>query len=163
MARRGRPKSNRPAIDLGTPELIRKRMHIAPADATLSTTPLDALKSRGQISDEAYTAACYFHALRKMVFGKAHPAAIDLTAVSSGGMPEELDTATAERRYREACNAVKQQGRQVLDALENLVVHERWPEWMFSGRGKTSPDKNKLMLSLAALLGWYRGRQRAVA
>lgn len=163
MAKRGRPKSSRPAIDLGTPELIRKRMHISPADATQSTSPLDALKSKKIVSEEAHTAAVYFNGLRKLVFGKAHPAAIDLTAISSGGMPEELDAATAERKYREACNFVKGQGRQAFDALENLVVHERWPDWMFAGRGKRHAGQDHFMRGLGALHGWYRGRSRKAA
>jgi hypothetical protein len=159
-AKRGRPKSNRPKVDYGTPELIAKRMSVTPMDATQSTSPLDALRAKGLLSDEAYTAACYFGALRKLVFGRAHPRAMDLTAVSRGGVPVELDVATAERKYRDACAAVHGHGRPALDALENVVVHERWPVWMFSGRGKRAPEQRHFEVGAAALLGWYRGRRR---
>ncbi|MBX7200324.1 MAG: hypothetical protein K1X51_13235 [Rhodospirillaceae bacterium] len=157
----GRPKLNRPAIDTGTPELTARRLAIAPGNATLATAPLDALKARGAeaISDEAYAAACYFAALRKLVFGKAHPRALDLTAVSRGGLPEELDVAGAERKYRDACNYVRGQSRQAFEALENLVVHERWPDWMFAGRGKREPGQRHFEVGAAALLAWYRGRR----
>jgi hypothetical protein len=158
-AKRGRPKSDRPKYDYGTPELIAKRLSMAPRDATQSTAPLDVLKARGLLSDEAHTAACYFAALRKLVFGKAHPQALDLTAVSTGGVPEELDVATAERKYRAACAAVRGHGPQALDALENLAVHERWPAWMFAGRGKRAADQRYFEVGAAALLGWYRGRR----
>jgi len=165
MARsRGRPRLDRPKHDYGTPELIKHRITMAPKDATRSTTPLDVCLSRGIISDEAHAAATYFCALRKIVFGKAHPPAIDLTAATRGGMPDELDTADAEGKYREACAAMKCQGRASLDAVENLVIHERFPDWMFSyGKGALDPDRRKFGLGVAALLGWYKGRQRRAA
>ncbi len=158
--RGGRPKSNRPLIDTGTPELMARRLAISPRDASLATAPLDALKARGAeaISDEAYSAACYFAALRKLVFGKAHPQALDLTAAGRGGMPEEMDTAGAERKYRDACNYVRGQSRLAFEALENLVVHEQWPQWMFAGRGKRDPAQRNFEVGAAALLAWYRGR-----
>ena len=162
--RRGRPKLNRPAIDTGTPELIHKRMMASPMDATLSTNPLDVLKSRKIISDEAHGAASYFAALRKIVFGKAHPGAIDLTAISSVGMPNELDRADAEIKYRDACNAMKAMSRASLGAVENLVVHERWPSWLINWtRGTQSREYHHLSAGIAALLGWYKGSMRKVA
>lgn len=163
MAKRGRKPLNRPKFDTGTPELIMKRAATAPTDPTLSTNPIDALKARKLISDEAHSAAVYFNALRKLVFGKAHPGAIDLTAVSGGGMPEELDIATAERKYREACDTMKGISRQSLDAVENLVVHERWPAWLVSRPGKGGRDRMHFTAGLSALLGWYRGRERKKA
>lgn len=171
--RRGRPPTNRPRFDVGTPELIAKRMAALgpqrydakgkpiPPDDTLSTTPLDVLKARGIISDEAHGAACYFAALRKMVFGKAHPGAIDLTAIS--GMPNEFDRADAESKYREACTWMKQQSRASLDAVENLVIHERWPRWMTVNGSKSGRDYQHFSLGIASLLGWYKGSQRRAA
>lgn len=133
-------------------------------DATLSTNPLDVLKSRKIISDEAHGAASYFAALRKIVFGKAHPGAIDLTAISSVGMPNELDRADAEIKYRDACNAMKAMSRASLDAVENLVVHERWPSWLINWtRGTQSREYHHLSAGIAALLGWYKGSMRKVA
>jgi hypothetical protein len=160
--KRGRPKSDRPKTDVGTPELIAKRMAASPTDATLSTTPLDVLKARQVISDEAHSAATYFAALRKIVFGKAHPGAIDLTAVS--GMPQEFDRADAESKYREACVWMKQQSRASLDAVENLVVHEIWPSWMKTNNyGRHVQGYKRLSLGLGALLSWYKGHQRKAA
>lgn len=164
MAKTGRPKSTRPKHDYGTPELVLKRITMAPNDPTLATTPLDALKARKQISDEAHSAAVYFNALRKMVFGKAHPSAVDLTAISAmGSAPDELDRADAEQKYRDACAAMKCQSRQALDAVENLVVHERWPTWLYEGRGTRDSGQRHFSVGIAALLGWYRGRERKAA
>lgn len=163
MSKRGRPRTNRPSTDFGTPELIAKRIAASPADTTLSTTPLDVLKARKLISDEAHGAATYFCALRKMVFGKAHPGAIDLTAVSSGS-PHEFDRADAEIKYRDACNAMKAISRASLDAVENLVVHERWPSWLLKwARGTQPRDYHHFSVGVAALLGWYRGAFRKAA
>lgn len=165
MAKRGRPRLDRPKNDTGTPELIHKRMMASPIDPTLSTTPLDVLKARNIISDEAHGAASYFAALRKIVFGKAHPGAIDLTAISAlGNTPEEFDRADAETKYRDACGAIKAISRASLDAVENLVIHERWPEWL-SARTRSKQPRDYLHFStgLGALLGWYRGAQRRAA
>jgi hypothetical protein len=137
---------------------------MAPRDATLSTTPLDVCLTRGVISDEAHAAATYFNALRKLVFGKAHPPAVDLTAASRGGLPDELDLPAAEENYRQAWASMKAVSANSFWAVENLVVHERWPKWLLTeGRGKLDPDRNKFCLGIAALLGWYKGRQRKAA
>lgn len=161
MAKRGRPKKpSRPLIDEGTKELREKRMFISPQDQTLTTNPLDALLARRMISDEAYSAAGYFAALRKLVFGKAIPPAIDLNA-TSGGEPDEFDGGKAEGRYRDACAAMNRVSRGSRDAVENLVVHERWPSWMFAvHRGGHTVDRRKFGEGMAALLGWYQGRRR---
>lgn len=163
--RGGRPKSTRPRTDLGTPELIAKRIALSPSDPTRGTTPLDVLKTRGPdvLSEESYSAASYFAALRKIVFGKAHPAAIDLTATTHGRLPEEFDSADAERRYRQACNYVRGQSRMAFEALESLVVHEQWPAWMFAGRGKRDTAQRHFEVGIAALTAWYRGRTRKAA
>lgn len=164
MAKRGRPKLNRPRVDYGTPESIRKRMHISPSDATLSSCPLDAVKSRRIISDEAYASAVYFASIRKRVFGKAIPPAMDLTAVS--GRPTELDEKQFKHHfteYRDACNAMKAQGRSAFDAIENLVIHERWPRWLNKAQGMTDSTQKHFQLGAAALLGWYKNKDRKAA
>lgn len=164
-SRRGRPKIDRPKIDLGTPELQAKRLAASPHDATLSTTPLDVIKARGIISDEAHTAATYFAALRKIVFGKAHPGAIDLTAISGiADLPDEKRSAETERLYRDACSAMKHYSRAAFDAVENLVIHERWPAWLTARTKAQQPrDHARFTLGIAALLGWYKGHHRKAA
>lgn len=164
MAKRGRPRLNRPTVDRGTPELQYKRLVTSPIDPSLSTTPLDVLKARTIISDEAHSAATYFCALRKIVFGKAHPGAIDLTAVSAFGGADEPDRADAEIKYRSACTAIKAINRASLDAVENLVIHERWPEWLVARTRSAQPrGYHHFSLGIAALLGWYRGSMRRAA
>lgn len=165
MARkRGRPRNDRPRFDLGTPELMLKRMMISPNDPTRATTPLDACLARGVISDEAYSAACFFAAIRKNIFGKAIPPAIDLTAVSRASRPDEQEDGNDLDNYGQACATMKAINRRSFDAVENLVVHERWPDWMFKGSvGKRADERKIFCLGIAALLGWYKGSRRKAA
>lgn len=159
--KRGRPPLNRPRVDYGTPETIKRRMSISPSDPTQATNPLDALRARRLISDEAHAAAIYFAGIRKRMFGKAIPPCMDLTAVSGG--PTEFDdkeAARSELEYRDACYAMRAQGRASYDAVENLVIHERWPEWVGSSN---SLRQTKFMVGLAALLGWYKNKDRKAA
>lgn len=158
MAKTGRPKSIRPKFDYGTPELIAKRMMISPRDTTLSTCPLDVMKAKDIISQEAYDAAVYFVGLRKRMFGKAHPSAIDLLAVS-GGRPDEADDALAERKYREACAAVRRFGAKTFNCLEDVLIHERTPDWIHF-RQSSHWERRLVLLGISALLGWYRERPR---
>ena len=87
--RAGRPRINREMKDSGTPELIMKRLQSS-KDPTMSTCPIDVLLSRGDISQETHSAAVYFAGLRKRIFGKATPGAIDLLSTSHG-RPDELE------------------------------------------------------------------------
>jgi len=176
--RRGRPPLNRPAIDLGTPELVHKRALMAgpprvttgsdgknkkvEPDMTMTTRPIDVLKENGTISEEAHQAAERFAALRKKIFGKASPGAIDIGAVSRGRPDEDDDTAEAEAKYREACLAIKHYSRSVFDAVENLVIHDRWPRWMFELNADRA-DREKATLGLAALLAWHKNTARKKA
>lgn len=144
--------------DTGTMQLIIKRAAMSPADPTRATCPIDVLHSRQWISDEAYDVACYFRDLRHAVFGKAHPGAVDLLK-TSGGRPDEYDGAQAESRYRAACRAVNGYGRQCLDALENVVVYERFPAWLCKGHGNDHA-RLKFTTALGALLAWRRGARR---
>lgn len=180
QVKKGRPKLDRPRQDYGTPEAQLKRIAavggspLAAAylgdgtvvryvettgrDPALATCPLDALLARGIITSEAHAAAGYFVTLRKMVFGKASPQAVDLLK-TSGGPPNELDLPDGENRYREACTAIKRQGGETFKVTERVLVHEDWPGWIKIPRS-TQWERRLLLLGIAALLGWYRGDRR---
>jgi hypothetical protein len=162
-SRRGRPRLDRPRHDYGTPELVMKRMHIAPNNPIQATNPLDACLAKGIISDEAYNAACYFAAIRRNVFGKAIPPAIDLTAISIASVPTENSDASHEANYRDACAAMKGYSRKAFDAVENLVVHERWPSWLAYRNGPRVSEQAAFCLGMAALLGWLKSSRRKSA
>lgn len=162
IRKRGRPRLDRPSKDEGTPELIIKRVHLSPANPAMSTRPLDVLLSRDMISQEAHAAATYWLALRKIIFGKATPGAVDLLR-TNGPVPEEADDKKLrewEDAYRNACLALKRQGGRTFAVTEDILVHERWPEWIQIPRS-THWERRLLLLGIAALLGWYRGKERS--
>jgi len=160
----GRPKNKpRPSIDLGTPELIMKRTQISPEDATLASCPLDAIKAlrydkvHPVISLDAYNAACAFRATRQNVFGSPHPKAMDLLH-ATGGEPTGGD-ATDEAEFRRACDMLKSHGRGVFDAVDNVIIHERYPGWLKGKQSAHCPDRKKFMLGLSVLIKWAKTRR----
>lgn len=156
--RKPKPKMDR---DYGTPEIIAKRAAISQGDPTLSTCPLDALLSRQIISPEAHAAAVHFRSCRQVTFGSPHPKAVDLNLIS--GSVGDYDEQRAEDQYRDACSYLKSRARRLLDILENLVVHERWPTWLSKNYGGDQWDRARTGEAFATLLAWYAGRQRKAA
>jgi hypothetical protein len=151
----GRPRKNLPDIDTGTPELMAKRLAMA-SDPTLSTCPLDLALSKGFIDRDQHTAAGYYAACRALVFGSPHPKALDLLRTS--GADTIPNASQAETKYRNACEDLRARGPGVLDAMENFVVHERFPVWLLRGRPDRARDR--VMEGFAVLMDWYRGRRR---
>lgn len=170
----GRPRTDRPAIDLGSPELLMKRASLAGPpikeivdgkevtflpDPAMTTCPIDILLTKRLISPEAYSAAVHFRACWLMIFGSPHAKAIDLTHVTG---PERLgDIERATEAYRGACETLRKFSVQHLDAVENLVIHERTPPWMRVTGGPHSHHRKRFMEGLACLLGWHQGKARA--
>lgn len=62
--RRGRPKSTHDKKDLGTPELIYKRM------MDYTTEPIDLCLKKGLITTDQHNSGIYFRVLYRIVFGK---------------------------------------------------------------------------------------------
>ena len=151
--RGGRPRQQRRDVDAGTPELIAKRAAVS-RDPTLSTCPVDVMLSRRLIDSDIHLAAGYFAACRALVFGSPHPRALDLLRVSgSASIPNASE---AEARYRRACAMLRQRGAAVLNAVEMLVVHERFPAWLAANEPCRARDLT--MNGLTTLYDWYRGR-----
>jgi hypothetical protein len=153
----GRPRSARNDADLGTPELIAKRIILA-SDPTLSTCPLDVALSWGVIDRDQHTAGGYFAACRALVFGSPHVKAMNLLRVS--GADTIPNTSVAEARYRVACEDLRRRGPGVLETVEDFIVHERFPAWLTQRAADRA--RAKTLEGLAVLLDWYRGRRRGV-
>jgi hypothetical protein len=159
--RAGRPKAPpKPKIDLGTPELQRKRMLIVgtkpddPRDMTLSTCPLDALLARCMISEEAHAAGVYFRACRLRALGSPHPKALDLLQVQGAAFTGP--TSAAESNWREACELLRRRGAHILSAVESIVIHEQWPWWMSARKGKHPKDRRLFGIGMGELLAWHK-------
>lgn len=161
MAKRGPKPKHRPIRDEGSPELILKRLTISPSDATMSTCPLDVMLTRGIIVPEAHAAVAYFLGLRKLMFGKAQPGAIDLLAVSgrSADLLDDKEMAKVERKYRDACSSIQRFGGRTLSVFEDVMVHGRWPEWIAIPKS-THWERRLVLLGVSALLGWHQEAKR---
>ena len=73
MRKRGRPKIEKPTIDLGTPELIMKRLMGETAEA------LDLCYERGIISKEQHWCGIHFRWLYTLRYGAPGVRAVDTT------------------------------------------------------------------------------------
>lgn len=132
MAKRGRPRKNRPDIDYGTPELRAKRLAlVGKADTAFAEHPLGILFARGYLSADheqsrrMYVAGMEFGVLWGRVFKP--PFAESLLAYytrgGDGAAWDEDTIAEAEIRLRRVATFLKE--RQVYDALVNTVIYRR--------------------------------------
>ena len=151
----GRKRSSNPKVDLGTSEAITKRLALVPNAPALSTCPIDVLLAREDISREAHSAAMHWAELRRLIFGLAHPRAVNLNRI--GGVVESMETGEINAQYMAGADAMRAASPQSLIAVESLVVHEKVPEWMRTGETNTL-DRRMFSRGLAALVGWYRNR-----
>lgn len=126
--RGGRPRNNKSAVDLGTPELVEKRLALSKTDPTLSSCPLDVAFAKKFITLAQKDAAEHFLACRAIKHGSPHPRAVDCSRVSFG--ESEKVNPGAEAAYQEACEALKRQSRSTLDAILNVLVYQCYPEWL---------------------------------
>lgn len=132
MAKRGRPKTDRPNIDCGTPELVAKRALLTGgADPSYAEHPLGILYVRGYLSDDheqsrrMYTAGMEFGILWGRVFKPPFAQSLMAQFVSGGdgGIWDETATAESEARLKRVVAFLKE--RAVYDALVNAVVYRR--------------------------------------
>ncbi len=133
--RRGRPRSDRPATDLGTPEQQARRAGLAGGgDPALTEYPLGLLLLRRLIGGEEHEAGCYY----AFLYGRSI-AATQLTtnrlyhqlAMYADGrdLSDEMQ-AHVESLYRKGKNRLLAAGRRICDATENIVVFGRTPRFL---------------------------------
>lgn len=122
----------------------------------LTTCPLDVLRTRGEISLEQHNAAINFAGVRKHVFGKASPGAIDLLAVigAAGDIVEDPKEAKKrEAAYRRACEMLLSRGTLVFKITEGIIIHHEWPKWISIPNSKHH-ERLHLMTGLDTLVSW---------
>ncbi|MGB1540004.1 MAG: hypothetical protein ACPG80_03505, partial [Rickettsiales bacterium] len=103
--RKGRPKSQLHGKDLGTPELIRKRMENATAEM------IDSLLEKQLISPAQHKSALRFRWLYTLRYGTATISAMDMET-DKGRMTMPYDPKWRQEReqeYKEACNLLNKQ------------------------------------------------------
>lgn len=167
MAKKGRPKLARPAIDRGTPELQARRARLVrQGDQSLASYPLGVLLANDDIGEDAHQAACRYAWLYGFVFGRTGPAA-RAWAGAPADEPREFPEALAaeiEADFRAAANLLAENpaGKR---ALEEIVIFNSEPRWMRPvapgladvAAGKAFHD------ALAALVRHFRRRAAAEA
>jgi len=129
-----------------------------------TSCPIDVLLLRGWLTQDEHTACVLFAGVRKILFGKPTPPAIDLTRATGGGAPEEISVPKAERAYRYACAKLMSAGGEVFKLIENVVVHEQmpsnWRHWIRMPR-KDTKDCQAIAMNkgMAALTAWAASRK----
>jgi hypothetical protein len=130
--RRGRPRQDRPSVDLGTPEQQARRAALANgADPAMSEYPLGLMLARRLISPEQHEAGCRYGHLYGRVIGKGDLSCAAIYArlaaeVSTGALDiDEAREAREQAMFRLGKNRLLAAGRRVCDATENIVVFGR--------------------------------------
>jgi hypothetical protein len=140
QGRRGRPSSDRPIIDRGTPELQAYRERLAGGgDPVLTEYPLGLLLARGLVSREQHEAGCYYAFLYGRSIGRTQVNCSYLFGAQAAGYADrhdltEADLAKIQALFRQGKNRLLAAGRRVCDATENLTVFGRAPRFLDAGR-----------------------------
>ena len=173
--RRGRPRQDRPAVDLGTPEQqARRTLLVVDGDPSLSEYPLGLMLARRLIGPEQHEAGCHYGFLYGRAVGKGDLscAAIyaRLAAEVRPGAPEpnEAREAREQAMFRLGKNRLLATGRRVCDATENLVVFGRPARFLdvhdrrgAAARRGDAADLAAVLAGLDALVACYgRGASR---
>ncbi len=124
-SRRGRPKSNRPLIDTGTPETVMKRL------LGLTTEALDLCRERGIITDKQHWCGIHLRWLYTLRSGVPGVRAHDISVTGNEGQkPVDYDDplwrAAREKEYNTAINTLTQSGHALL--LINLCIYNEMPK-----------------------------------
>lgn len=160
-SRRGRPRSERPAVDLGTPELRARRRARMPTqrpnwpepDTNATENALGILLWQGILHSD-YTAAKRMHDAGITFCGwwvLVHPATFlkgSLAHIVLGTL-SDIDTAAAEARLKSAAMYLAKD-RAVLDAVINTCVYQRI----------NMRQIEKLRAGLCRLVEWQRAREK---
>lgn len=125
--RRGRPKTNRPVVDTGTPETVMKRL------LGVTTEALDLCLERGIITPEQHWCGIHLRWLYTLRHGVPDIRATDLSNI--GGCeykPIEYDDplwrAEREKEYNNAINLLAKTGHAIL--LINLCIYNERPKFL---------------------------------
>jgi hypothetical protein len=142
--KRGRPRVDRPATDLGTPELQARREALARGgDPALAEHALGIMLARALISTEQYEAGCYYAALyaRAVERPNLSVAALYRRLLGESGRGRDIEEADLEKTqmlYRKGKNSLIAAGRGIAAATENIAVFGRPSRFLFGPRNAAS-------------------------
>ena len=150
MAKRGRPKKDRPLRDKGTPEQqIRRLILVNGGDPTLSTTPLDIMHARQIIEPEQYNAGLTYWYLHTKVFGKPFPESNTgklLSPIRGRSMEEGEKRKDVHNNivYTECRKyIIKEVGRRVYGLMRDVIVFFEHPAYLKYSKKKRRDSYHK--------------------
>ena len=153
MAKRGRPKKNKPERDKGTPELQFKRLQLVRGgNPNMSTSPLDILCERKIIGLDQYNAGLTFWFLHMKVFGKPFPQSNTgkllspvrgrLLITNPSRRDEEIYYIYNECRK----NIIKQCGQSGYKILSDILIFHENPPYVYYTEIKTRDTTHKRVI-----------------
>jgi hypothetical protein len=159
--RRGRPRSEQPAIDQGTPELRARRAALAGGgDPALTESPLGLMLARGLVTPQQHEAGCYYAFLYRRTIGRTQIASDRVyarIAAGAGGEPgggplSEGAQVRMEGLFRLGKNRLLAASRRICDATENLAVFARPPRFLDTGGRRPASARRADATELEAVL-----------
>lgn len=140
----------RPRKDLGTPEVIAKRLALVgpgnsdrPPDPALAHYPLGVAFARGIVTSEQHQAGLDYALAFAVAIGRpamgAGRALARFMADDRGAM-DDADRERLTTDWRAYGDALLAHSRAVKDTLENVVVYERLPAWLLPGHVEAPSD-----------------------
>lgn len=122
--RRGRPKSERPKFDTGTPETVMKRLQGTTSEA------LDLCLERGIINKRQHWCGVHLRWLYTIRYGAPSVSAVQLCYYDGGkGRPEDESwRMQREKEYNDAISQLAKVGQSLL--LLNLCVYNERPKFL---------------------------------
>ena len=153
MAKRGRPKKDRPLPDKGTPENQIKRLAlVGGGDPTLSSTPFDIMFARGIVNPEQYNAGLTYWYLYTRVFGKPFPQSntskllspINTRSVES--IVKRRDIEHHSLLFDCCAFIVKEAGQRAYNLLRGIVVFQEHPDYLYYLKAKSRDNAKKTIL-----------------
>ena len=143
--KRGRPKTIRPKTDIGTPELILKRLHGHTAEA------LDLCLERAIISERQHWCGVHLRWLYTLRHGVPSVRAIDPTHLGGAEpKPEDPQWRTArEKEYNDAIRALSQSGHALM--LLNICVYNERPAFLDMPKPTLQKNINRMADTIAKL------------
>lgn len=143
---RGRPKSNRPQIDTGTPETVMKRL------LGVTTEALDLCLERGIINKTQHWCGIHLRWLYTLRHGVPSVRATDLSYI--GGCEQKSEDSedplwreAREKEYNEAIILLAQNGH--ANSLINLCIYNERPSFLnfISSSSSDNLHKNSLEIT----------------
>ena len=156
MAKRGRPKKDKPLRDKGTPEQQIKRLAlVGGGDPTLSSTPFDIMFARGIVNPEQYNAGLTYWYLYTRVFGKPFPQSNTsklLSPINTRSVENIVKRRDVEHQSLlfDCCAfIVREAGQRAYNLMSSIIVFQEHPNYLYYLKVKSRDSAKKIVVRSA--------------